>query len=58
MRTHFIDRVLLIQRQQVWRECCVLKDWAEALKIPIPKKGELGDNLRGISCCMDVVGKV
>ena len=42
-----------------WREKSVPSDWADAVLIPIPKKGDLTrcDNWRGISL-LDVVGKV
>ena len=37
----------------------MLKDWSDALLVPIPKKGDLGkcDNWRGIAL-LDTVGKV
>ena len=43
----------------VWRDGCVVRDWCNALIVPVPKKGNLRlcDNWRGISL-MDVVGKV
>ena len=52
------DRLLLVM-EDVWEEKCVVKDWKDALIIPIPKKGDLTlcDYWRGISL-LDVVGKV
>lgn len=43
----------------VWEKKCVPKDWANAVLVPIPKKGDLNicDNWRGIAL-LDVVGKV
>ena len=43
----------------VWRDECIVRDWCNALIVPIPKKGNLKvcDNWRGISL-LDVVGKV
>ena len=43
----------------VWRDGCVPREWADAILIPIPKKGDLSqcDNWRGIAV-LDVVGKV
>ena len=37
----------------------MLQDWADAILVPIPKKGDLGafDNWRGISL-LDVAGKL
>ena len=43
----------------VWRDKCVVKDWCDALIVPVPKKGnfKLCDNWRGISL-LDVVEEV
>lgn len=43
----------------VWREKKVLKEWRDAMLIPVPKKGDLTvcDNWRGISL-LDLVGKL
>lgn len=45
--------------EKVWKDKCVPKDWSDAVIIPIPKKGDLGNcnNWRGIAL-LDVVGKV
>ena len=42
-----------------WKESKVPKYWADAVPVPIPKKGDLKscDNWRGIAL-LDVVGKV
>ena len=42
----------------VWRDGCVVRDWCNALFVPVPKKGNLKlcDNKRG-SSLLDVVGK-
>ena len=52
------DRVLKIM-EQMWEDGKVVKDWQDALVVPIPKKGDLRkcDNWRGISL-LDVVGKI
>ena len=44
---------------KVWQEKEVPKEWADAVLVPIPKKGDLGqcDNWRGVAL-LDVVGKV
>eukprot|EP00117_Sycon_ciliatum_P031110 scpid28552/ scgid24396/ Craniofacial development protein 2; p97 bucentaur protein len=44
---------------EVWRTERVPQDWADAILIPIPKKGDLSecDNWRGIAL-LDVVGKL
>ena len=54
-----IIRRLLKLTHAVWKEKRVPKDWADAILIPIPKKGDLSvcDNWRGISL-LDGVGKV
>ena len=54
----FMDRLLELSHA-VWQEKCVPKDWADAVLIHIPKKGDMSvcDNWRGISL-LDVVGKV
>ena len=54
----FLD-LLLQLTHGAWQEKRVPKDWADAVLIPIPKKGDLSvcDNWRGISL-LDVVGKV
>ena len=38
----------------VWRDGCVVRDWCNALIVPIPKKGSLKlcDNWRGSACWM------
>ena len=43
----------------VWEERCIPHEWADAVLIPIPKKGNLHccDKWRGIAL-LDVVGKV
>ena len=43
----------------VWKERRVPQEWADAILIPIPKKGNLQscDNWRGIAL-LDVVGKL
>ena len=43
----------------VWEERCVSQEWANAIIIPIPKKGNLYccDNWRGIAL-LDMVGKL
>ena len=43
----------------VWEERCVPREWADAILVPIPKKGNLQscDNWRGIAL-LDVVGKL
>ena len=45
--------------QKVWEEGKVVRDWQDAVVVPIPKKGDLKqcDYWRGI-CLLDVVGKV
>ena len=52
------DRVLTMIKQ-VWEDGMVVRDWQDALVVPIPKKGGLRccDNWRGISL-LDVVGKI
>ena len=54
----FLD-LLLDLVHTAWREKCVPKDWADAMPVPITKKGDLSncDNWRDISL-LDVVGKV
>ena len=44
--------------QKVWEEGKVVRDWQDAVVVPIPKKGDLKqcDHWRGISL-LDVVGK-
>ena len=51
--------LLLDMTQTAWKECRVPKDWADAVLVPIPKKGDLKscDNWRGIAL-LEVVGKV
>ena len=43
----------------VWEDKCVPQEWADAILVPIPKKGNLHccDNWRGIAL-LDVVGKL
>lgn len=50
---------LLSLMVMVWSEGGVVKDWRNAIVVPIPKKGDLHscDNWRGISL-LDVVGKL
>ena len=52
------DRLLLLMGD-VWNRGKVVKDWKDAVVIPIPKKRDLRkcDNWRGISL-LDVAGKV
>ena len=52
------DRILKLM-EQVWKDGQVVRDWKDAVIIPIPKKGDLKccDNWRGISL-LDVVGKL
>ena len=52
------DRLLQLL-QDVWASKTVVKDWKDAVIVPIPKKGDLRecDNWRGISL-LDVAGKV
>ena len=52
------DRMLEVM-QKVWEEGKVVRDWQDAVVVPIPKKGDLKqcDHWRGISL-LDVVGKV
>ena len=52
--THLLDSVY-----SVWKEKSVPKDWANAVLVPIPKRGNLTscDNWRGIAL-LDMVGKV
>ena len=54
----FLD-LLLDLVHTAWREKCVPKDWADAMPVPITKKGDLSnyDNWRDVSL-LDVVGKV
>ena len=54
----FLD-LLLDLVHTAWREKCVPKDWADAIPVPITKKGDLSncDNWRDISL-LDVVSKV
>lgn len=49
---------LLKLLHDVWKERRVVKEWADGIIVPIPKKGNLQccDNWRGISL-LDVVGK-
>ena len=58
MNTDFLQHLLELTHK-VWNDRCAPKDWADAVLIPIPKKGDLSacDNWRGISL-LDVVGKV
>ena len=51
--------LLLDLAHNIWREGRVPGEWANALLIPIPKKGDIRkcDNWRGIAL-LDVVGKV
>ena len=50
----FLDLIL-----SAWQEKCVPRNWADAVLIPIPKKGDLTycANWRGISL-LEVCGKV
>ena len=52
------DRLLQIM-EDVWRSGEVVKDWKDAIIVPIPKKGDLRkcNNWRGISL-LDIAGKV
>ena len=52
------DRILEVM-QKVWEEGKVVRDWQDAVVVPIPKKGDLKqcDHWRGIGL-LDVVGKV
>ena len=52
------DRMVRLMKQ-VWEDGSVVRDWQDAVVVPIPKKGDLRccDNWRGISL-LDVVGKV
>ena len=52
------DRMLEVMRK-VWEEGKVVRDWQDAVVVPIPKKGDLKqrDHWCGISL-LDVVGKV
>ena len=45
--------------QKVWKEGIVVRDWQDAVIVPIPKKGDMKqcDHWHGISL-LDVVGKV
>ena len=56
--TDLWDRVLEVIKQ-VWEDGKVVRDWQDAVVIPIPKKGDLKqcDNWRGISL-LDVIGKI
>ena len=51
--------MLLELVHEVWKEGSALKDWVDAVLVPIPKKGDLTrcNNWRGISL-LDVVGKL
>ena len=53
------DEHLMELFKEVWKEGKVPQDWADAVLVAIPKKGDLSlcDNWRGISL-LDVVGKV
>ena len=50
---------VLTMIKQVWEDGMVVRDWQDALVVPIPKKGDVRccDNWRGISL-LDVVGKI
>ena len=52
--THLLDLVY-----SVWKKKSVRKDWANAVLVPIPKRGNLTscDNWRGIAL-LDMAGKV
>ena len=52
------DRILEVM-QKVWEEGKVVRDWQDAVVVPIPKKGDLKqcDHWHGISL-LDVVRKV
>ena len=56
--SELMDRLLLLI-EDIWREGAVVKDWKDAVIVPIPKKGDLKscDNWRGISLLEDT-GKV
>ena len=56
--TDLWDRVLEVIKK-VWEDGKVVRDWQDAVVIPIPKKGDLmqWDNWRGISL-LDVIGNI
>ena len=52
------SRILKLM-QQVWEEGRVVREWQDAVVVPVPKKGDVRhcDNWRGIGL-LDVVGKI
>ena len=55
----YVFRTLLSLVHSIWKEGVVLQEWAGAVLVPIPKRGNLKscDNWRGIAL-LDVVGKI